>query len=172
MVGNGDAAKLGNFSPRLTLRCTPNTAPAVFLTLELVFLVNGSLHYMSNTRKKTVPCRNADGSTHTAILCHQLRGSHQAAISTECAPQYAGAIILNRWQDSSSSTSHCSGFQSDSHSQDCLGFGKRLLPIQWKVLSRCRVSLSHVEQSLDLRVVPMTSSGTICKGQCSSAGPL
>lgn len=52
MVGNGDAAKLGNFSPRLTLRCTPNTAPAVFLTLELVFLVNGSLHYMSNTRKK------------------------------------------------------------------------------------------------------------------------
>lgn len=41
--GIGDAAKLGNFSPRLTLRPTPNTAPAVFLMLELVFLVNGSL---------------------------------------------------------------------------------------------------------------------------------
>lgn len=41
--GIGDAAKLGNFSPRLTLRSTPNTAPAAFLRLELVFLVNGSL---------------------------------------------------------------------------------------------------------------------------------
>lgn len=40
-----DAATLSNFSPRLTLRPAPNTAPAAhwFLRLELIFLVNGSL---------------------------------------------------------------------------------------------------------------------------------